>query len=396
MNKTQKIILLVATVAVLGGGYYFLYYSQKPQATKQIDLSAKPVEETTGPANTGPVNPISGLSCDNWNRRPIAVMQPADLQARPASGFSKADMVVEMPAFTSSNTRLMGIYGCNTPEEVGSLRSSRHDYIAIAGGLDAIFVHWGGSAFAHGILNKNVIDNINELGGGGKAAPECFFRKDGFARLEDSGYAKGQELFSCAEKFGYRKESKFSGYPHQEEAAADGRPDSAHLRLAYPGIYEVEYDYDKASNSFLRTWGNVPDKDRIDGQRVAPKNIAVVIAKSEQIKLSSDFKSRGVEDPWELVPEEERAGLDYGGVGRYNNMEIGDPWFDSTDTGQGYFFLNGQMTKGTWKKDKSKIDSKLAFYDESGKEIKFVPGQIWVEIMEPGQVVEWNDVKMNI
>jgi hypothetical protein len=54
------------------------------------------------------------------------------------------------------------------------------------------------------------------------------------------------------------------------------------------------------------------------------------------------------------------------------------------------------MTKGTWKKDKSKIDSKLTFYDEAGKEIRFVPGQIWVEIVEPGQVIDWNETKMNI
>lgn len=394
MNRNQKIIIVVAVLFIVAGGYYFL--SGKPKVTKQIDISPEPVVESTGPANTGDVSPITGLACENWKRRPIAVMQPADIQARPASGFSEADMVVEMPAFTSSNTRLMGIYGCNTPEDIGSLRSSRHDYIAIAGGLDAIFVHWGGSAFAHGILNRKVIDNINQLGGGGKAAPECFFRKDGFARLEDSGYSKGAELFSCADKFGYRKESNFSGYPHQTEALADQRPSSGHLRVAFPGIYEVEYEYDKGSNAYLRTWGNVADTDRTNGKRLSPKNVAVVIAKSEQIKLSSDFKSRGVEDPWELIPEDERAGLDYGGVGRYNNMEIGDPWFDSSDSGQGYYFMNGAMTKGTWKKDKSKIDSKLTFLDEAGKEIRFVPGQVWLEIIEPGQVLEWNDVKMNI
>jgi hypothetical protein len=51
--------------------------------------------------------------------------------------------------------------------------------------------------------------------------------------------------------------------------------------------------------------------------------------------------------------------------------------------------MNGQQYKGTWKKDKNKIDSKLFFFDESGQEIKFVPGQIWVDIIDPGQALRW-------
>jgi hypothetical protein len=54
--------------------------------------------------------------------------------------------------------------------------------------------------------------------------------------------------------------------------------------------------------------------------------------------------------------------------------------------------MNGKEYSGTWKKDKSKLDSKLFFYDESGAEIKFVPGQIWVEILEPGQALRWTPV----
>ncbi len=51
--------------------------------------------------------------------------------------------------------------------------------------------------------------------------------------------------------------------------------------------------------------------------------------------------------------------------------------------------MNGQEIKGTWKKDKSKLDSKMTFLDSSGQEIKFVPGQIWLEVLEPGQALRW-------
>jgi len=51
--------------------------------------------------------------------------------------------------------------------------------------------------------------------------------------------------------------------------------------------------------------------------------------------------------------------------------------------------MNGQQVKGTWKKDKSKLDSKLTFFDQDGKEIMFVPGQIWVDVLEPGETMQW-------
>jgi hypothetical protein len=75
--------------------------------------------------------------------------------------------------------------------------------------------------------------------------------------------------------------------------------------------------------------------------------------------------------------------------GQYNNVQLGDPWYDRDDSGEAYYYMDGQEVKGTWKKDKSKIDSKLLFLDEQGKEIKFVPGQIWVSVLEPGQGRSW-------
>ncbi|MFH0968912.1 MAG: DUF3048 domain-containing protein [Patescibacteria group bacterium] len=356
MSKKQIIIIAVVAV-VIAGGIWFFAFSKKSKNTKQISVNK--TQESTAPANQGNVSPISGLACDNWNRRPLAVMQPADVPARPAAGFSEADMVIEMPCITASITRLMGVYVCNTPAEVGSMRSSRHDYIALAKGMDAIYAHWGGSHFAIDLLNKGVIDNLNCNNDGGKSAGQCCFRKEGMSRGVDSGYARPAELLQCAKDFGYRLENKFVGYPHQAEASVEERGKGGHLRVAFAGPFAAEYDYDQASNTYKRTWGNVVDTDRNNGQRIAPKNIVVMIAQSEQVE------------------------------GQYNNVQVGDPWYDSSDSGEASYYMNGQEYKGTWKKDKSKAESKLFFYDADEQEMKFVPGQIWVEILEPGQTLRW-------
>lgn len=393
MSVKQKLILFLVAVVLAGSiGYFFL---GNKAARKPIELNNKnqsPMAGSSGPANTGPVGEISGVPCADWNRRPVAVMQPVDSQARPVAGFSQADMVFEMPnpATGIFVTRLMGVYQCGNPEEIGSIRSARHDYISIAKGLDAIFVGWGGSAFALKKLNEGVIDNIDCNDQGGHSASKYCFRKErtGPMRIEDTGYIKFAQIWQAAKDFGYRTESKFSGYPHQEDAVFDVRPTGGHLRIGYPGIMEAEYDYDRETNSYKRTWGNVPDIDRTTKERIAPKNIVVVIAENEQVLNNVDYVARGVQDPWAGLPEAEKTGPT-NISGRYNNLNLGDPWFDTKDSGSTTYYFNGQQYRGTWRKDKSSAESKLTFFDEANNEVKFVPGQIWVEVMVPGQSFEW-------
>jgi hypothetical protein len=356
-TRTKVIAVVIAVVFVAGIGYWRGWFGKGKG--NPLDLNSMKGEVDMGaPLNTGEVSPFTNLPCANWNRRPIAVMEAADLSVRPDSGFSSADLVLEMPAITASITRLMGVYVCNDPAEVGSIRSTRHDYIALAAGWDAILTHWGGSHFAGDILNKGVIDNLDLNGSFGNKAPECGFRKEGVPP-PDNGFAKFSKLLECAQARNYRMEDKFTGYAHQAEASVDQRPSSGHLRVGFAGPFAVDYDYDKATNTYLRTWNKVADTDANNGERLAPKNVAVVIASSEQIE------------------------------GQYNNVQIGDPQFDSVAEGDAIYYFNGQETKGRWKKDKSKWASKLFMYDESGQEVKFVPGQIWVEVLEPGQALKW-------
>ncbi|HEX7586159.1 MAG TPA: DUF3048 domain-containing protein [Patescibacteria group bacterium] len=379
-TKKRVIVALVAVIIVVGG--YFLIKKRGP--VKQININN--VSQNQGPLNQGDISPISGLPCDNWNKRAVAVMQPSDLQARPAAGFSEADMVVEMPAYTSSVTRLMGVYLCNLPKEIGAIRSSRHDYIALAAGLDAVFVHWGGSHFALDLLKNKIIDNIECLTYEGKY---CFrWTRTGIMRIEDTGHVTSASVLQAMKDLGYRTEGKFSGYSHQAEVPIEERPNGGHLRAAFANPYDVTYDYDKESNSYFRTWNETADTDRNNGQRIAPKNVVVIFAQSDQITTSQNYIGQGLQDPWKNVEEIKKTGIE-SISGRYNNVQIGDPWYDSQDSGEAHYYFNGQEYSGTWKKDRSRLDSKLTFYDNSGKEVMFVPGQIWVEILEPGQNLKW-------
>lgn len=382
MSRKQIGIIVLVAAVITGTIFYFTSWRQalRNKNVKQIQIDG--IKEQTGPLNTGPVSPISGLSCENWNKRPVAVMQPADVQARPAAGFSEADMVIEMPAFTGSVTRLMGVYICNIPKEIGAIRSSRHDYIALAAGLDAFFIHWGGSHFALDLLKEKVIDNLDCM-----SSNLCSrWPVAGKMRLEDTGHITKENVLTAMSNLKLRNESSFAGYAHQQEATLDQRPSGGHLRVAFKKPYDTEFDYDKETNTFIRTWGEELDTDRNNNQKIAPKNVAVLIASSSQITTEQDYS--GLTDPWKNVEEIKKTGVE-SISGRYNNVEIGDPWYDHSDSGDAYYYFNGKETKGSWKKDRSKLNSKLFFLDEQGQEIKFVPGQIWVDILEPGQALRW-------
>jgi len=214
----------------------------------------------------------------------------------------------------------------------------------------------------------------------------------GKMRLEDTGHITKENILAMIDNKKYRTEGDFAGYVHQGDASLDQRPNGGHLRVAFKKPYDVEYDYNKETNSYLRTWGEDADTDRNNDERIAPKNIVVMTAVSEQITTEQDYIGQGLSDPWANVEEIKKTGVE-SITGRYNNMQIGDPWYDSVDSGEAHYYMNGKEYLGTWKKDRSRLDSKLFFYDQAGQEIKFVPGQIWVEVLEPGQALRWEPVE---
>ncbi len=302
----------------------------------------------------GDTSPISGIKCKNSDKRPVAVMVASDQITRPLSGLSEADLVIEMPVLVNDVTRLMAVYVCGEPKEIGSIRSARHDYIWLALGFDAIFAHWGGSYHALNFLrldpNVNAItDNIDAL----QNPYNAYWRKSNLP-APYNGFTSMSRLREAAKKLGYREESRFEGYPHGDEVPLENRPNGGRLVIGYPGSMRVEYEYDKNTNSYLRIWGGIPDTDFNNGKRITAKNIVVMRA-DQRLKKPGEA---------------------------YNEVDV-------EGEGVAEIYQNGGVIKGTWKKDIIHKQSKLYFYDQDGAEIKFVPGQIWIEVIEPYKDVVW-------
>ena len=346
-KKKKRFLLLVLIVALLYGGSVFLKkgdsfeingVSDSPKISEQLEAS-KPDEVQ------GPKSPLSGLDCENATARPIAVSMGGDREARPLSGISQADLVIEMPAVTGGITRYLAFFGCNKAAEIGSVRSARHDNIPLAMGFDAIMAHWGGSHFALAKLNSGVMDNVNAL----YLEGSVFYRKLGIY-APHNGFTSYERLMKYSGEKKYRLDTSFVGFKFASAEESSGM--KGRITVGYPGSFKVEYEYDPVKNEYLRFKGGTREMDKNTSQQVAAKNVAIMFATSRQIE------------------------------GQYNDMDI-------EGEGKAIVYHNGEEVKGKWSKDKGSLSSKLYFYDDAGQEIEFVPGQTWIQVVQTNQEVDW-------
>ena len=59
--------------------------------------------------------------------------------------------------------------------------------------------------------------------------------------------------------------------------------------------------------------------------------------------------------------------------------------YDTTGSGKALVFQNGEAVEATWSK-KTRTD-RMKFMDNKGKEISFVRGPIWIEVLNIGTKV---------
>jgi len=324
MSRKNKFLLLSNIVVILFVAWLVFFRDN------EIDMERERVEIAR---MNFPESGLSGVRCEDGESRPLAIMLASDVEARPLSGLSKADMIFEMPVTDSGTTRMMAVFQCEWPEEIGSVRSSRLDFIPLARGLNAIYAHWGGEKEALEQLNDKVIDNIDAM----KYDGTIFYRKPKI-KPPHNGFTGNELLKKAMGMLDYSISETLITYPHKEPKDFS----SASPPVIYKDDFEVAWEYNSEKNSYPRSRGGKPEIDKNSSEQIEAK--AVILLKTSWSPINKDY---------------------------IRVKTIG--------SGEISVYQNGQEIKGLW--EKKTAGSKLYFYDNQGQEIKFTPGQIWIEII---------------
>lgn len=329
---------------------------------------------------------------NSWKtKRPILAMMENSAESRPPSGLARADIVYEAVA-EGGITRFMGVFYCNVaakPVVIAPVRSSRIYFINWAQeyGDKPIYVHVGGAnnscaSCPGGIKIPGTVDPkvlaveyLSDLGwrvAGGNdfdttfdnGAP-VFLRnpdrldhevatehtmqvfideaykeaaKRNLGAKDSEGVAWDKQSFSSNKTY---RPWKFTADSPTKDVAVSP------IKLGFwsgTPLYDVEWRYNKTTNSYLRFNGGKAHVDLEEGN-------AQIFAKNVVIQY--------VEEDDEIDKE-------------------GHTFIETTGTGDAVVFQNGKAAiVGTW--EKIGEDGRTIFSDETGKEISFVGGPIWIE-----------------
>lgn len=345
-HKKVSIICAVLIVLLIGSGVAFVLMQQKPkEQPKVVEQQPKP-EPPKPPEPPKYFSPLTGVQVPNeatTKAQVRAVMIENSPSARPQSGLKEAGVVFEAIA-EGGITRFLALYQDTGPGLIGPVRSLRPYYIDWLAPFNASISHVGGSRNALTEIRNGKYKDIDQFFNGG------YYWRAADRYAPHNVYTSTAKLNELNQKKGYTS-STFKGFDRKAETPSPAPTASAIDIAISSATYNVHYDYDKASNSYVRSVGGKPHVDREVGQ-IQPK---VVIAMKVETQL-------GFEDGY----REQMATL---------------------GSGKAYIFQDGTMVEGTWHKP-DKI-SQIEFRNEKGISVALNPGQTWISVTAPEKEVTW-------
>ncbi len=300
---------------------------------------------------------LTGLPVENESdqyRRPVAIMINNIKKALPQYGISEASIIFEALA-EGGITRLLAVFeDVSDIEQIGTVRSSRPIYIDLAESIDAVYIHFGASPEAYNRLANDDIDSYDFIEGKNNS---LYWRDS--ARIKSSGYehsafTSGERIADKLEADGVRmtRSSKYgSMFNFSETIPSSGVKDATKISAVFSSYKTGTYTYDEELGLYRIGQYGTTHIDAGTGGQLAFKNVFILRMNSYVIAGDTAGRLR----------------------------------FESTGSGTGYYFVNGEKREITWKR--SAQNAPFKFYDASGAELSVFPGDSYVAIVPLNAVV---------
>ena len=283
-RKNGNIRVIVGAIAVLAAILIgaLVFFALSADEEKRLPGESLTQESDGGSEQSGAVNPLTGLYGFDGTKlgsRPIAVMVNNAPAARPQWGLCSPDLVFE-GVVEGGATRMMWVYAdVDDIPKVGSVRSARHDFVELAEGMDALFVHWGGSDLAYDAIRQRAVDDIDGLKYEGK-----YFFRDNTRNVatEHRGYTTGEDIRKAIDALGRRTEQKAKyrePFSFEKEGAprtlSGGVCQSVSFDFSSSGSYSHTFHYDAQEGLYYNRIGGEPMRDA-DGKQMAVSNVILL------------------------------------------------------------------------------------------------------------------------
>ena len=252
-------------------------------------------------------NPLTGEATeeDISQNRPVAIMLNNLKKALPQHGVADADMIYEVCA-EGGITRMMAVFqSVDGVGNLGSVRSSRPYYVELAAGLDAIYIHAGGSDGAYQTIKDCGVFNIDGVNGpyGGTMFWRDAQRKQ-TAGFEHSLFTSDQRITKLLTgDLAAKRQVHNEGYSLPLTFAQDGTPangqDANTVKVKFSNNKTGVFTYDAERNAYLVSQHGAPYVDGNTSQQVAVTNVLVVmtdinvILKDKEGRLNVDLVGSG-------------------------------------------------------------------------------------------------------
>lgn len=411
-TKNLKIFSYLGIFVLVSGLSYFLFSAILPANINKPTITSTTIttQKQTGVISfEGPkteICPINGqlFTKDEKNiwstRRPLLVMIENHADSRPQSGLQNADVVYEAIA-EGGITRFMGVFYCNAVKgatnkyDIGPVRSARTYFLDLASEYAdyPLYNHVGGSNCSapkdpvtgqqsgpcttnkkaqaleqiadYGWNNKGTWGDLSEFSLSYRVCRREPERTGKVVATEHTMYCSTSELWKTAADRGLTNITKvnnqswdknYTPWKFSQKDQSIEVPQASTISFDFwPGYkdYSVTWQYDKQSSIYSRLNADQPHIDFNLNQTITAKNIIIQFTK----------ESRSIDE-------------------HLHNL------YEVIGKGNGYLFQNGTKTEITW--SKTTRTSRTIFKDQTGKEVNFVPGTIWIEILPIGSSVKYD------
>ncbi|HYV22483.1 MAG TPA: DUF3048 domain-containing protein [Candidatus Bathyarchaeia archaeon] len=308
--------------------------------------SGGPVQ--VGASSAPAVWPLRGTAAsdgDSIHKRPLVIKVANDPAARPQSGMSQADLVLEIPV-EGGITRYALVFQSQDPAKVGPVRSARQSDLNYLPALHAILAHVGAS--------ESVTQMVRDAAKTGSFVDiDEFQHADAFERVTGkvapyNAYTSGEKIRAAAGDPGRARVDVPALQFDQSIGKAAGK-DATSLVVPYTGAGKVSYAFDPASASYHRTQGATTTMDADAKKEVMPDNVVVIKTEVKEIAGTADVTGAPSVD------------------------------FRATGTGAVVILRDGKRFDGSW--TRTGASDLYRFMDSAGAAIPLKPGLTWIHIV---------------